>query len=516
MTVQPRYSTTIDSLVSVTKLRFIFLLEICVVLLILSLVGTQNILGSANSLGAVDDSYDQHYPADAGYVTDIPFVWQETNGFCYWATLSMALSNIGIDLDLAEVCAATGIGFSASYLRYEDTLTYISGSSYKQQSILETVADTLGFEVEFYLDSDTTDWAHLFSLTLESFNVNWTEIDGWDGAFQVLKSSIDSGFPVAIYANIQNLPAEDYDLFRDLGITDPTPTHSILVTGYNETAGTAQIMDPAIGLFDGPATFPDDGSWLYDISFTSLNQSWLASYAATVIKPGNGEPEDYEQSLATYIVDRLRGDRNSYSPDAKEVFFWNFGSDSFRALASDLTEIGLSSFMEEFDEYDLQTKSIILQNLALEIETHLTLQHQSYRVALNALPRVLLSLDLEDFVSAGETAIEHLEVFSDNSTVNTPFYPAGVKLVTRTFFDIASEYENDGDLSSAIATHEEDLVEIRTHLNAIANAWDAAAAALELELNGPGIPWIPSMTGIGAIFVLTVAIISRRRRESGI
>jgi len=484
------------------------------VLLVLSLAGTPSIPDNTNSPGSVDDSYNQHNLADSGYVTGIPFVWQETNGFCYWATLSMALSNIGIDLDLAEVCAATGIGFSASYLRYEDTMMYISGSSYKQQTTLETVADILGFEVEFYMDSDTTDWAHLFSLTLESLNINWTEIDGWDGAFQILKSSIDSGFPVEIYANLQNLPAEDYDLFRDLGITDPTPTHSIIITGYNETAGTVQITDPAIGLFDDPATFPDDGSWLYDISFTSLNQSWLASYAATVIKPGNGEPEDFEQSLANYIVDRLRGDRNSYSPDAEEVFFWNFGSDAFRALASDLTETGISSFMDEFDEYNLQTRSIILQSLAIELESFLTQQHQSYRVALKALPRVLPSLDLVDFVSAGEPAIEHLEVFSDNSTVNTPFYLSGIKLVTKTFFDIASEYENDGDLSSALAMYEENLAVIRTHLNAIADAWDAAADALERELAGSAFPWIPSMSGIGAIFILTVAIVSKRRRDA--
>jgi hypothetical protein len=515
LTVQPQYSTKIDSLVSVTKLRFIFLLEICVILLVLSLVSSSNILGTTSLPGNVDDSYNQHFPAESGYVTDVPFVWQQTNGFCYWATLSMALSNIGIDLDLAEVCAASGIGFSASYLRYEDTLALLSGTSYKQQSILETFADILGFEVEFYLDSDISDWANLLSLGLEAVNVNWTEIDGWDGAFQVLKNSIDSGYPIEIYANIQNLPAEDYDLFRSLGITDPTPTHSILVTGYNESAGTAQIMDPAIGLFDDPATYPDDGSWLYDISFTSLNQSWLASYATTVIKPGNGEPENLEQNLANYIIDRLRGDRTSYSPDSEEVFFWNFGADAFRALASDLTETGLTSFMDEYDEYDLHTRSIIFQDLALRLESSLTRQHQSYRAALAALPRVLSDLELEDFVSAGEPAIDHFQVFSDNSTVNTPFYPSGVKLVTKTFFDIASEYESDGDLSSAIALYKEDLAEIRTHLTAIADAWDAAAAALELAISGPGIPWIPSMTGIGAIFVLTVAIVTRRRRESG-
>jgi hypothetical protein len=320
---------------------------------------------------------------------------------------------------------------------------------------------------------------------------------------------------VAIYANIQNLPAEDYNFYRDLGITDPTPTHSILISGYNETAGTAQVMDPAIGLFDNPAAFPDDGSWLYDINFTSLNQAWLASYAMTVIKPGDGITEDFDQRLTTFILDRLRGDRNSYAPDSEEVFFWNFGADAFRALASDLTETGLSSFIDEYDEYDLQTRSLILQDLAIGIETRLTLQHHSFQMALNSLPNILTDLDLEDFILEGESAFEHFQVFSDNDTVNTPFYPAGTKLVTKTLFDIASEYEDDGDLSSSIATYDENLADIRTHLIAIADAWDAAATALELELNGPGIPWIPSMSGIGAIFVLTVAIVTRRRKESG-
>jgi len=426
----------------------------------------------------------------------------------------MALSAIDIDLDLAEVCAATGIGFSFSYLRYDDIWTVLPGPMYKQQSVQNTLSDLYGFETELYMDSDASEFAHLLSLTFELYSVNWTEIDGWEGAFQVLKSSIDNGYPVSIYANLQNLPPEDYDFLRDLGITDPTPTHSILVAGYNETAGTVQIMDPAIGLFDDPATFPDDGSWFYDVNFTSLNQSWLASYAITVVKPGNGVPEDFEKNLATYIIDRLRGDRNSYSPDAEEVFFWNFGADAFRALASDLTETGISSFIDEFDEYDLQIKAAIIATIGLELESYLTLQHQAYRVALYALPRLLPSLDLNDFIVAGSSAIPHLEVFSDNSTMNTPFYPSGVKLATKTFYNISTQYQNDGDLSSALSMFEEDLTDIRTHLVAIADAWDAAADALERELTGSGLPLISSVSGVGVFVVLFAAVISKRRRES--
>ena len=300
---------------------------------------------------------DYSLSTDSGEVTGIPYVWQELNGFCYWATLSMALQSIGIQLDLAEVFAASGTGFTAGYVRYEDIWIFLSGSSYRPQSNLATFADILGFEVEFYADTDSTDYGLPFSITMNSHNVNWTEIDGWAEAFQILKSGIDSGFPVEIYANLQNLPASDYDLFRDLGVTDTTPTHSILVTGYNETSNTAKIMDPAIGLFDDPASFPDDGSWFYEINFTSLNQAWIGAYGTTIIKPGLGATEDFAQNIANFIVDRLRGDRNSYAPPGSaDAFFWNYGSNAFRAMAADLTGIGLSSFMDEFDECNLHTK----------------------------------------------------------------------------------------------------------------------------------------------------------------
>ncbi|MGY5855000.1 MAG: hypothetical protein RTS72_00270, partial [Candidatus Thorarchaeota archaeon] len=128
---------------------------------------------------------------DFGEVTGIPFVWQELNGFCYWATLSMALQSIGVQLDLAQVLAVAGIGFTAGYVRYEDTMILVPGSMFRQQSTLATIADLLGLEVEFYLDTDSTDLGPLYSITMESYNVSWTEIDGWDDAIQVLKDGID-------------------------------------------------------------------------------------------------------------------------------------------------------------------------------------------------------------------------------------------------------------------------------------------------------------------------------------
>ncbi|MGY5855293.1 MAG: hypothetical protein RTS72_01750, partial [Candidatus Thorarchaeota archaeon] len=98
------------------------------------------IILSAGAPGASDIStarlaeLDYVRSADAVEITGVPFVWQELNGFCYWATLSMALQSIGIQFDLAHVLAATGIGFTAGYVRYEDTMMLVPGSMFRQQS----------------------------------------------------------------------------------------------------------------------------------------------------------------------------------------------------------------------------------------------------------------------------------------------------------------------------------------------------------------------------------------------
>ena len=516
LTIQPQYSPKIDSLVSLTKLRFIFFLEICVILFVLSLAGTLNILGTTDTIRTDNESYRSYYLADSRNVTDIPYFSQQMNGLCHWAAQAMALESAGVSLDLAGECAVTGIGFSAGYVRYEDIWIFVPGPSYRQQVTFANMAELYGLDVEFYVDTDCSEFSSLFALSLQSNNVNWTEINGWDDAFQILKASIDDGYPVEVYVDLYNLPHPDYDFVRDLGLSDSNPSHSILITGYNETAGVAYVMDPAIGVLENSVAVPDDDSWFYEINFTSLNQGWSKSYASAVIKPISAINHDFTSILGNYILDRLRGDRTSYAPASEEVFFWNFGSNAFRAMASELTESGLTSYLDEFDEYDLQIKARILENMGIELEAYLTLQYEAYRMAVSALPDVLPELNLDEFVSEGEKAFEHFNPLTDNSSINNLFYTGGATIASKTFNNIAYQYEHvlDGDLSSAVSEFEEDLAEIRHHLTSIANAWDAAADALERELLEPGLPFIPSMTGIGAIIVLTLAILGKRRRDS--
>ena len=93
---------TIDNLVSVTKFRSFFSLKICVVFLVLFLIGSQNTLHcSDDSFKISDESFRTLSLAESGNVTDIPYVSQQMNGLCHWATQAMALHCAGVSLDLA-------------------------------------------------------------------------------------------------------------------------------------------------------------------------------------------------------------------------------------------------------------------------------------------------------------------------------------------------------------------------------------------------------------------------------
>ncbi|MHA2084727.1 MAG: hypothetical protein ACXABD_13300, partial [Candidatus Thorarchaeota archaeon] len=69
-----------------------------------------------------ESTLNQFQPSNVELLSDVPYVWQEINGFCAWAAVSMALQYIDVDLNLHDVFAASTIGFSFVNIRFNDTL----------------------------------------------------------------------------------------------------------------------------------------------------------------------------------------------------------------------------------------------------------------------------------------------------------------------------------------------------------------------------------------------------------
>jgi hypothetical protein len=447
---------------------------------------------------------------DSAYINDIPYVWQEINGFCHWASLTMALHCAGVELNLHELFAVSGLGFSAAYVRFNETALMMPGVGFRQQGQLLQICELYGLEHKLYLDGNKG-WTNMFLDSYELWGLNAHAHDGESEAFDIMKDSIDEGYPVVLWTDPYYLPAVDYDLVRQYGLKQsesaPASGHSILAVGYNDTAETVNIMDPGVGAFGDDFGYPDDGRWNYTMNYTSLSQAWnVLGYGITIVKAGNGPIADFSDTLAELVIDRLRGERQSYAEDTEDIFFVLFGESAYRGLSYDMTVEGIKSYVEQFEDPEIQF--IVLANMGIELEGANTLQYLSYRSALESLPRFLPDLDLSGFLEVGREALHHMAELSQNGSLTGHYYES---LLTDTFIDIALDFNSTGNLDSALECQLENITIIADHLLAIADAWDSAANALEtaISINPLDSPFL-TIVGVGVVVVVIVIVIWRR------
>ncbi len=449
-----------------------------------------------------------------GHISGVPYQWQEINGFCHWSALSMALQHAEAPLELHNLFAASGIGFSAGYVRYENLAVFMPGAFFKQMEPLLILEDLYGFDITVHFDSHEG-FGEIYSQALAAWGLEYNEIQGWTEAMNLLRNAIDAGHPIVVWTDPFYLPARDYDIARDLGLrsADTGSGHAVTVIGYNDTAGTVEIMDPGVGAFGDEFGYPDDGRWHYEANYTSFNSAWRTlGYGSITIDPFGDVSDEYTSTLVSYVCDRLRGERTSYAAGFENVFFWNFGSDAYRGLSLDLTYEGISSILEDVTS-NTEIYPLVLKSIGISIEGFLGIQYLSYRKALDALPALLSELDLRQFVEVGRQCLAQFDAISDNASMIEIGYAGGNSLLTQTFNRMADAHESAGNLQIAVNQNEENLNVIRNHLQSIANTWDAAADALEAALQGTDIT-VQLAIASGLIVVIAVVAVLYRRRST--
>ncbi|MHA3963780.1 MAG: hypothetical protein AM325_009585, partial [Candidatus Thorarchaeota archaeon SMTZ1-45] len=96
---------------------------------------------------AVESPVYQFDLSASGEITDVPYVWQEVNGFCFPSALSMVLQSMGLDLNLYDILAASGVGFSMVSFSVDETMTFFPGVMVRQISWFEFFMDLYGLEM---------------------------------------------------------------------------------------------------------------------------------------------------------------------------------------------------------------------------------------------------------------------------------------------------------------------------------------------------------------------------------
>ncbi len=445
---------------------------------------------SPNNISSDSKSTSKQYiipSTDGVLIKDIPYFWQEINGFCYWTAITMAMHKVGVPIDLYTFFAVSGIGFSNAYVRVNDTMMMLPGALFRQQEQLLPLCEFYGLSHELYINQNAN-WTPFAIATWSSWGVNITGISGQSEAFDILRKTIDDGFPVILWTDPYYLPAEDYDIARNLGIRQndsaPEVGHAVLAIGYDDTDGTVQVMDPGVGSFGSNFGYPDDGRWNYSVDYTMLNDAWGAiGYGATILKPGNGTIQDFESRLGNHVVNRLLGNYTSYLPETEELSFISLGENAFRTLSRDMDPETIRSYIEELES--AEERWLALLSMGYNFESMMTLQYLSYRVALSVLPDLMPNTDLSLFLEEGSAALSYMEVLSANRSLTDLYYLGSSEtLLTSTFINIAMRYNSSGELETTLNSYSWQLGKISLQLIRIADAWKNAGEVLRLVLSG--------------------------------
>ena len=437
------------------------------------------------------------------------YVWQEINGFCAWAATAMAMQYAGVELDLYDVFAASTIGFSFAYFRFDETLLLFPGALLTQVEPTHFLANLYGVNYTQYFGDNIPDLEQTVQV-YSSQGINTGVLEGEADAVDFMRSTIDSGYPILMSVDPVFLPASDYDILRDESLSGGG--HGILVVGYTDSAQTATIIDPGVGSFGDDFGYPDDGRGNYStISYTLLLDAWSSRYyIASTFLPLTTPSTSVDSQIGPMVRDKLLGTGTSYFPTSANAYVGQFGHAGFRGLSTDLTSDGLKTYLSIFDdiEDEVNFKAALLYFIGLGLEAQVTLQYLSFRTALYALPSLMPDTDLTEFVTAGEVALPAFDGLADNTTL---IYPGNLSVangfIVSTFRGIADAYNASGDLDASMIPFESDLETITGNLLTIADSWQAAGMVLDgiwpsgfLQVYGPILAFAGA--GVGALVII--------------
>jgi len=164
-------------------------------------------------------------------IKDVPYVSQEAHPYCQFACLAMLVRYYVKYVTLKDILFNTGVGYSSAYFR-PLKLQIFPGTAVAQLSLKDT---------GLFLGD-------LYGLSYKSWRPKSTE-NQWNQYWSKLKEKITHNIPVLTGVDPLALPwyKEHYIL--------PNGTHSghsIVIVGFNETAGVIYYSDP------GPTVFGEN------------------------------------------------------------------------------------------------------------------------------------------------------------------------------------------------------------------------------------------------------------------
>jgi len=262
---------------------------------------------------------------DSHLIEDVPYAGQYYNLHCSYASRTMCIKHLGINVSLEDILFHSGLAYSMGYPfdmpSFDMSLKYMPMGGYiisQDSKDISHLASIYGFK--------SNEWA---------MYINESET-GWKTYLQRVKENISADIPIVTsvsplklssFRNFFNFNEKIWNLAPDGG-------HAVVVVGYNDNNNSICYNDPA-ALFFGD---PNKGTyvWMDQNSFLdAVNSSAVDAY---LIRSITKISEPIEEKLAFSIshkrnIERLKGNISAYANYSEEENIdYNFGINAVNEL----------------------------------------------------------------------------------------------------------------------------------------------------------------------------------------
>jgi len=376
-------------------------------------------------------------------ITDVPYVSQETDFFCAFASTTMVLQYYDVNTSLHEVLYNSGSGYSLVYSTpYLPRLPVGIIGTGKWTQDRQFLASLYGLHYENWLADQQL-----------------SEQDKWGLYWTHLQEHISADTPVITNLNPMVLPSMRDAIRLELGIPVRFPRintwlwehlpvylyHAIVIVGVNATDNTVCIHDPAAGIYQ----HPEQGTyrWMSAEQLRKGNKDlsefnpWM-SYSIELFTNIPEEPlnatEIFHQ-VHPRNLQRLQGKPDVYDPHLSVNWSCNtFGINTIRAVANS-TEQGRS-----------RVSTALLYKLLLQYHMY-PLEYRVFSVLDDIYPEVF------DIPTHLNTVNHFREIAIEKQTMASYLYSIHPLLTNASLADIclydAQLLKEEGDSWFAMATN---------------------------------------------------------------
>lgn len=262
--------------------------KILAIIVIISLCSSQVLSISPK----IESNFSNKELPDSHVIENVPYFSQTEGYFCYYASIAMIFSHMGLNTDLEEIIFLDGIGYTHSYIRSEKIIKSTHYAS------LDFVFNLFGVEETWWYPNRTL-----------------SDEQRWNLFFSNLKENISNNKPAITRVDPFSMGSlRDQFIISDSlwNALFPPSHHLIVIVGYDEINQSICYHDPNAGYY-GDGSF---GSYAW-IDITDFQKAvrlgtWSDYLLTTFIQTSDSfsKEERFEQAFKLNI-EKIKGNYQS-------------------------------------------------------------------------------------------------------------------------------------------------------------------------------------------------------------